>query len=247
MWRASAVCVLFVAALVASEEEPCSQGSGEALLEAIRGGVRDEAALGEMWQSHLECLRREDGTGSEVLGERLSGAPEEVKKALGDDSGYIGCYKDDRKRDFTRKIGKNLSIDRCKSACRSGGWKFAALQDHGKECFCGNAYGTEAKYSKRNTSTTTTQIFGWRKKILELMSTSTLGMSGLSLETGLHARRGTSRPHSTLRTSQKHHLWRKWQGLQLGNWHCPWMPSCSQSKTWIAFPRVWLQGDVVPC
>ena len=60
---------------------------------------------------------------------------------------YIGCYKDDTERDLDFQAGGDRSSfdpSSCNLACQK--YKYFALQNHGKACFCGDAYGTEEKY-----------------------------------------------------------------------------------------------------
>ena len=60
---------------------------------------------------------------------------------------YIGCYKDDDKGDLQFKVGSDQSSynpSSCNLACQK--YKYFALKNFGKECWCGDAYGTEEKY-----------------------------------------------------------------------------------------------------
>jgi len=59
---------------------------------------------------------------------------------------YLGCYKDDKDRDLDHYKGWGKNQADCTSLCRD--FKYFSMQN-GSECWCGNGYATEGKYSKR--------------------------------------------------------------------------------------------------
>ncbi|XP_048734636.2 uncharacterized protein LOC125650402 [Ostrea edulis] len=52
---------------------------------------------------------------------------------------YVGCYVDQRKRTFSKKltISKTMTVEKCEKFCVKAGTKYYGLE-YGKECFCGN-------------------------------------------------------------------------------------------------------------
>ena len=61
------------------------------------------------------------------------------------ESQYVGCYKDDDKRDVRNFVGYVNSLKSCQNLC--SGYSYFSLQ-HGNQCFCGNAYATAVQYSQ---------------------------------------------------------------------------------------------------
>jgi hypothetical protein len=57
---------------------------------------------------------------------------------------YIGCYRDSRRRDLYKYMGRGYHQSTCSAKCRQ--FKFFSLQYNG-ECFCDNNYG---KYGRKN-------------------------------------------------------------------------------------------------
>ncbi|XP_063407365.1 C-type lectin domain family 18 member A-like isoform X2 [Mytilus trossulus] len=55
------------------------------------------------------------------------------------ESGYIGCYQDDRTRILPKAVlkDKGMTVKKCQQFCGKKGFKFAGVE-YGYECFCGN-------------------------------------------------------------------------------------------------------------
>lgn len=52
---------------------------------------------------------------------------------------YLGCWEDNGERDLKNKVldGHRVSsIEECTTACKKAGYKFAAIQAGGHDCFC---------------------------------------------------------------------------------------------------------------
>ena len=61
-------------------------------------------------------------------------------------NGYLGCFKDDSKRDLDGHnfYDRNMTTDLCVSTCRSKGFSHAGTQ-YASYCFCGNTFGKFGK------------------------------------------------------------------------------------------------------
>jgi len=75
---------------------------------------------------------------------------------------YVGCWADDNHRDLDKRThnvwGRHMAAN-CSYHCKE--YLFFGIQ-YGKECWCGNAFGTEPKYTQRPDSECDTR-FGSRK------------------------------------------------------------------------------------
>ncbi|EGP09565.1 hypothetical protein CSIRO_0723 [Bradyrhizobiaceae bacterium SG-6C] len=60
--------------------------------------------------------------------------------------GYLGCFKDDSKRDLDGHnfYDRNMTTDLCVSTCRAKGFSHAGTQ-YASYCFCGNTFGKFGK------------------------------------------------------------------------------------------------------
>jgi len=60
---------------------------------------------------------------------------------------YVGCFTDDIRRDLkNRPEGTGYNIAWCNYTCRDS--YYFAIQNNGKECFCGDDYGTAEQYKQ---------------------------------------------------------------------------------------------------
>jgi len=76
-------------------------------------------------------------------------APQPVLPAAkGGSGGYLGCFKDESRRDLKEKEWSDgkMTPEKCVSSCREEGFPYAGVQ-YGSYCFCGNRYG---KYGQIN-------------------------------------------------------------------------------------------------
>ncbi|CAC5414962.1 TN [Mytilus coruscus] len=69
-------------------------------------------------------------------------------------SGYIGCYKDDRTRILSKKVlkDKGMTVQKCQQFCGQKGFKFAGVE-YGYECFCGNVLRKDRKRKESDCKT----------------------------------------------------------------------------------------------
>jgi len=78
---------------------------------------------------------------------------------------YIGCFKDDAKRDFAHGPKQyGFSMESCQKACYE--YKFIALQNNGF-CTCDNTYSTPKSYTQVQNSECGTTLLGgqWRNAV----------------------------------------------------------------------------------
>lgn len=70
-------------------------------------------------------------------------------------NGYLGCFKDDSKRDLDGHnfYDRNMTTDLCVSTCRAKGFSHAGTQ-YASYCFCGNTFGKFGKSDGCNTKCT---------------------------------------------------------------------------------------------
>merc|ERR1719412_2294154 len=61
------------------------------------------------------------------------------------DKCYIGCYRDDRYRDFEKRVSGRHNVASCRTACSKLQYTYFSVQ-YGSECFCGNEYATAPQY-----------------------------------------------------------------------------------------------------
>jgi len=87
-----------------------------------------------------------------------------------DDDCYIGCFVDDPKRDFEKRLGRGYDVPKCRAGCEKLNFKYFGVQDR-DECFCGNAFNTEPQYKRwpdgqcHQGSRSQSQGAGWRNSI----------------------------------------------------------------------------------
>jgi len=90
------------------------------------------------WWTTVKEIVKENTTPLEADGNSANSAP----------FSYIGCYRDDNQRDLDHKNGFDpwsKGPGTCSFACKD--YVYFAIQA-GHQCWCGDAYSTEAKYSK---------------------------------------------------------------------------------------------------
>eukprot|EP00918_Siedleckia_nematoides_P042128 GHVU01091849.1.p1 GENE.GHVU01091849.1~~GHVU01091849.1.p1 ORF type:complete len:1811 (+),score=260.22 GHVU01091849.1:3097-8529(+) len=67
---------------------------------------------------------------------------------------YVGCIRDDKDRDLPVAVEHApmaRNVPNCNFYCQSMGYAYAGSQNGG-QCYCGNAYSSEARYSKADPS-----------------------------------------------------------------------------------------------
>merc|ERR1711933_630191 len=67
-----------------------------------------------------------------------------AKKQYNQYQSFLGCFKDDGKRDIKKYLGNVNSIETCRAKAKKKGYRYFALQ-YGVECRAGNSYGTPYK------------------------------------------------------------------------------------------------------
>lgn len=64
---------------------------------------------------------------------------------------YIGCYRDNSKRDMEKMVAGSYNVDTCRVACSRLEYTYFSVQ-YGSQCFCGNDYSTEKVYERLDDS-----------------------------------------------------------------------------------------------
>lgn len=84
-----------------------------------------------------------------------TGPPSSAASAAPTATGYLGCFKDDSKRDLDGHnfYDRNMTTDLCVSTCRTKGFSHAGTQ-YGSYCFCGNKFGKLGTTDNCNTKCT---------------------------------------------------------------------------------------------
>jgi len=93
----------------------------------------------------------------------------EAPVAADDGPKFVGCYKDNKKRDMPRKK-QNFKLgerENCFDKCREEGFQFAGLQWKG-QCFCGNSYGSYGEGENCDCSVGSKNFGKWEQCIYEL-------------------------------------------------------------------------------
>lgn len=88
---------------------------------------------------------------------------------------FVGCFKDNRKRDLPKKL-KNFKAgnrEQCFQQCSEAGYQYAGLQWTG-QCFCGNAYGKYGEGDKCDCSQGSKKFGFWQQCIYDLAAEKAL-------------------------------------------------------------------------
>ncbi|MEI6209482.1 MAG: WSC domain-containing protein [Desulfuromonadales bacterium] len=80
-------------------------------------------------------------------------APSAAPPSTGTSATYLGCYKDESRRDLKEKHWSNsrMTPELCVNFCRKEGFMYAGAQN-GSQCFCGDRYGKYGQIAERSCS-----------------------------------------------------------------------------------------------